>query len=80
MAPRASWKGSLKIADVTCAVGLYTAASTSDRVALHVINRATGHRVHRQFVDSDTGKAVDKEDQVKGYEVSDGDYIMLDPD
>ncbi|MBC7739141.1 MAG: Ku protein, partial [Candidatus Saccharibacteria bacterium] len=80
MAPRASWKGSLKIADVTCAVGLYTAASTSDRVALHVINRATGHRVHRQFVDSETGKAVDREDQVKGYEVSDGDYIMLDPD
>ena len=79
MAPRASWKGFLKIADVTCAVSLYTAASTSDRVALHVINRATGHRAHRQFVDSDTGKAVDKEDQVKGYEVSDGDYIMLDP-
>ena len=80
MAPRASWKGSLKIADVTCAVGLYTAASTSDRVALHVINRATGHRVHRQYVDSETGKPVDREDQVKGYEVSDGDYIMLDPD
>ncbi len=80
MAPRASWKGFLKIADVICGVTLYTATSTSDRISLHIINRATGHKVRRQYVDGETGVAVDKDDQVKGYEVSDGDYIMLDPD
>jgi DNA end-binding protein Ku len=78
MAPRANWKGYLKIAELTCPVALYTAASTSDRIAFHTINRATGHRVHRQFVDVDTGKPVEKDDQVKGYEVGQGDYVMLE--
>ncbi len=80
MAPRANWKGFLKIAEVICPVALYTAASTSERIAFHTINRATGHRVRRQFIDSDTGKPVDKEEQVKGYEVSQGDYVVLDPE
>ena len=80
MAPRANWKGFLKVGDVTCPVALHTAASTSDRIAFHTINRASGHRVHRQFVDSETGKTVDKDDQVKGYEVGSGDYVVLEPD
>ncbi|WIY53571.1 Ku protein [Devosia sp. YIM 151766] len=80
MAPRANWKGFLKVAEVNCPVALYTAASTSERIAFHTLNRATGHRVRRQFVDSDTGKPVDREEQVKGYEVGSGEYIMLDPD
>ncbi|QJP12765.1 Ku protein [Starkeya sp. ORNL1] len=80
MAPRANWKGYLKIAELTCPVALFTAASTSDRIAFHTINRATGHRVHRQFVDVDTGKPVEKDDQVKGYEVGRGDYVMLEPE
>lgn len=80
MAPRANWKGFLKIAEVTCPVALYTAASTSDRIALHTINRATGNRVRRVFVDSDSGALVERDDQVKGYEVAQGDFIMLDPD
>ncbi len=80
MAPRANWKGFLKIAELSCPVALYTAASTSDRIAFHTINRATGNRVRRQFVDSDTGKPVERDDQVKGYEVGQGDYIMLDPE
>ena len=40
MAPRANWKGFLKIAEVTVPVALYTAASTSERIAFHTINRA----------------------------------------
>lgn len=61
-------------------MALYTAASTSERIAFHTLNRATGHRVRRQFVDSDTGKPVERDDQVKGYEVGSGEYIMLDPE
>ncbi|APG94387.1 Ku protein [Sinorhizobium americanum] len=80
MAPRANWKGYLKVAEVSCPVALYTAASTSERIAFHTINRATGHRVHRQFVDSETGKPVEKDDQVKGYEVGSGDYVVLEPE
>lgn len=80
VAQRANWKGFLKIAEMTCPVALYTAASSSERIAFHTLNRATGNRVHRQFVDSDTGKPVEKDDQVKGYEVTSGEYVLLEPD
>lgn len=80
MAPRANWKGWIKVDELTCAVALYTGASTAERIHFHTINRATGNRVHRQFVDSETGKPVEKEDQVKGYEISDGDYVVLEPE
>ncbi|TRW93067.1 Ku protein [Paracoccus sp. M683] len=77
MASRANWKGVLRIADLSCQVALYSAASTSDRIAFHTINRATGHRVRREFVDGETGKEVERDDQVKGYEISGGEYVML---
>lgn len=80
VAPRAIWKGVLKIAEVSCPVALHTAVSTSDRIAFHTLNRATGNRVRRQFVDSETGEPVEKDDQVKGYEMSQGDHIVLDPE
>lgn len=80
MAPRANWKGFLKVGELTCPVALFTAASTSERIAFHTINRATGHRVSREFVDSDTGKPVERDDQVKGYEIGSGEYVVLDPE
>lgn len=80
MLPRANWKGSLKIAELTCPVALYSATSTSDRIAFHTINRATGHRVRRTFVDSETGKQVESGDQVKGYEVDKNEYVTLEPE
>jgi len=78
--PRANWKGSLKIAELACPVALYSATSTSDRIAFHTINRATGHRLRRTFVDSETGAPVDSNDQVKGYEVDKNDYVVLEPE
>jgi DNA end-binding protein Ku len=80
VAPRANWKGFIKIGEVTCPVALFTAASASERIALHTINRDSGQRVRRQFVDAETNKPVDKEDQVKGYETAKGEYVMLEPD
>jgi DNA end-binding protein Ku len=80
MAARANWKGVLKIADVSCPVALYTAASTAERISFHILNRKTGDRVHRQFVDERTGKPVPAEDQVKGYETDAGDYITFEPE
>lgn len=78
MAPRANWKGQLKIEQLLCPVALYTAASISERVSFHLINRKTGNRLSREFVDSDTGKPVSRDNQVKGYEVSSGSYLSFD--
>ena len=80
MAPRAIWKGYLKIAELTCPVALYSAASTSERISFHTINRDTGNRVKRQYVDEETGKPVPSDDQVKGYETAKDQYVILEPE
>ena len=80
MAPRANWKGTLRIDELVCPVALYTASSTSDRIAFHMVKRATGHRLRREFVDADTGKPVATEDQVKGYDPGTGEHVILSPD
>lgn len=80
MAARASWKGSIRIGDIDVPVSLYAAASTSERISFHLLNRRTGNRLKRQFVDSETGKPVADEDEAKGCEVSEGDFVLLDPD
>ena len=80
MAPRANWKGYLKVAELTCPVALFTAASTAERIAFHTLNRKTGHRIRRQFIDSATGKPVEAADQVKGYETAQKEYVMVEPD
>lgn len=77
MAIRAQWKGFLKLGMLSCPVALYTAASTTDRIALHTLNRDTGHRVKREYVDEVTGKVVERDDQVKGYEVDKDEYVIL---
>jgi DNA end-binding protein Ku len=79
-AHRAQWKGHLKIGELSCAVGLYTAASTSERISFHMINESTGNRLKREFIDSETGEVVERDQQVKGFETGNGDYIMIDPD
>ncbi|SIT86648.1 non-homologous end joining protein Ku [Pontibaca methylaminivorans] len=80
MAPRALWKGMLRIAEVTCPVALHAAASTSERIAFHTLNRETGHRVRREFIDSETGDPVARDDQVKGYQTAGEDHVILDPE
>lgn len=76
----AQWKGHLKIGELSCAVGLYTAASTAERISFHMINEATGNRLKREFVDSGTGEKVERDQQAKGFETGNGDYIMIDPE
>lgn len=77
---RAQWKGHLKIGNLSCAVGLYTATSTSERISFHMINESTGNRLKREFIDSETEEVVERDQQVKGFETGNGDYIMIDPD
>lgn len=80
MAPRASWKGFLTVGALSCAVGLYAAASTSERISLHMVSRKSGHRLRRQYVDEETGEPVENDAQVRGYEVSKGEYITIEPE
>ncbi|NEJ47210.1 Ku protein [Rhizobium leguminosarum] len=77
---RAQWKGFLKFGEVSCGVALYTAASTSDRITFNTINKATGNRVNRIFIDSETEDPVPKEAQTKGFEIENGQYIIIDPE
>jgi DNA end-binding protein Ku len=79
-APRANWKGYLKVGELSCPVALFSAASASERIAFHTINRETGNRVRREFVDPSTGKPVEREDQVKGFEVDKDQFVLLEPD
>lgn len=80
VAPRAVWKGTLKVAEVVCPVSMYTAASTSQRISLHMVNRKTGNRLRRVYADVRTDEVVEKEDQVKGYETDQDQYIILEPE
>jgi DNA end-binding protein Ku len=79
MAPRAIWKGSLTLGTLNCPVALYSAVSNDERVVLHLVNRATGHRVRRDYVDQVTEQPVPAGQQVKAFEAPSGDYITLDP-
>jgi DNA end-binding protein Ku len=80
MAPRPNWKGYLKLSLVSCPVALFPATTTSERVSFRTLNRATGNRVKRQFVDEQTGDPVEADDQIKGYEVAKGEFIQIEDD
>jgi hypothetical protein len=72
MAPRANWKGYLRLSLVSCPIALYPASSLSEKVSFNRINRKTGNRLKQQNVDSETGAVVPREDTARGYEVSKG--------
>jgi DNA end-binding protein Ku len=78
MAPRPIWKGRLEIGQLACPVALHAAASTAERVSFHIVNRKTGHRVRRVFVDAETGEPVDRDEQAKGYETDRGKTVVID--
>jgi len=80
MAPRPAWKGYLKLSLVACAVELTSATDHSEKVSFRVINRKSGNTVKRQYVDSVTGKAVDPDDEVKGYELGGDEYLLIEED
>src|SRR5260221_3528905 len=77
MAPRAYWKGYLKLSLVSCPIALYPASSSSERVSFHRINKKTGNRLKQQLVDSETGDPVEKDDVGRGYEVGKGEYLQV---
>ncbi len=78
MAPRPNWKGFLKLSLVSCAVALYPATSTSQRIRFNILNRKTGNRIRNDVVDAETGEPVDAEDRVKGYQIEKGQYVLVE--
>ena len=78
MAPRAYWKGYLKLSLVSCPIALYPASSSAERVSFNRINKKTGNRLKQQLVDAETGDPVDKEDIGRGYEIGKGQYIPVE--
>jgi DNA end-binding protein Ku len=80
MAPRANWKGFLRLSLVTCPVALYPATSDSEKVSFNQINRKTGHRIKYAKVDAESGEEVAAEDIMKGYKVDNDTYIEVSKD
>jgi DNA end-binding protein Ku len=77
MAPRANWKGFLRLSLVTCPVALYPATSDSEKISFNQINRNTGHRIQYTRVDADTGEEVANEDIVKAFKVDTDTYVEV---
>ena len=77
MAPRASWKGYLKLSLVSCPVRLYPATSTQDRVRFNQLHKDTHNRINMKPVDPELG-LVERADLVKGYEYEDKKYVIID--
>lgn len=80
MAIRPYWKGYLKLSLVNCPVEMMPATSDSEKVRFHTLNRNTQNRVVSQYVDAVTGKPVNEDDEAKGYERGEGEYVLLDDD
>jgi DNA end-binding protein Ku len=79
MAPRPYWRGYLRLSLVTCPIVLYPATTQAEKTHFHMINKKTGNRLHQQMVDEETGEIVDKDEKGRGYEVSKGKYVEIEP-
>jgi DNA end-binding protein Ku len=80
VAPRAYWKGYLKLSLVSCPISLFPATSGREKISFHQLNKNTGHRIKYRKVDAETGDEVEAADIIKGYEVGKGEYIELEPE
>ena len=78
MAPRAFWKGYLKLSLVTCPVALNPATSEGEKIRFHTLSRKSGNRVISQFFDEETGGPVEEADEAKGYARGENDYLILE--
>jgi DNA end-binding protein Ku len=77
MAPRASWKGYLKLSLVSCPVRLYPATSSSERISFNQLHKKTHNRINMKPVDPELG-LVERSDLVKGYEYEDKQYVIIE--
>ncbi|MFP5237476.1 MAG: Ku protein [Acidobacteriota bacterium] len=77
---RPFWSGQVQISLVSFGVKLFPAVEAKSEIRFHQIDRKTGGRVRHQKVSAGDEAPVEKEDIVKGYEYSKGEYIQIDPE
>jgi DNA end-binding protein Ku len=77
---RPSWSGQLQISLVQFGIRLFPAVESKSEIRFHQINRNSGERVRHQKVSSGDDTPVEKDDIVKGYEYSKGEYVQIDPE
>jgi DNA end-binding protein Ku len=77
MAPRASWKGYLKLSLVSCPVRMYNATSSSERISFNLLHKDTHNRIAMKPVDPELG-LVERSDLVKGYQYEKNQYVIID--
>ena len=77
MAPRASWKGYIKLSLVSCPVRLYPAVSAGEKISFNQLHKDTHNRIKMKPVDPELG-LVERSDLVRGYEYEDKQYIIVE--
>ncbi|MEJ6011188.1 Ku protein [Novosphingobium aquae] len=77
MAARAYWQGQIRLALVSIPVEIYPATKTGAAISFRQIHEPSGKRVNYEKVVAGIG-AVDHDDILKGYEVSKGNYVLLE--
>ena len=77
MAPRASWKGHIRLSLVSCAVKMFPATSALERISFNQLHKDTHNRINMKPVDPELG-LVERSDLVRGYEYEDKQYIIIE--
>ena len=77
MPARPIWRGHLRLALVSCPVGLWNAKHDRAAIRFNMINPETGNRIRMVTVDAETDQEVQRRDLVKGYEFSKNRYVLL---
>jgi len=80
MATRPTWRGHLRLALVSCPVRLTPATTTSSNIRFHKLNKKTGNRLRQQMIDAETGKVVERDETIMGYEFEKGRYVKVEPE
>lgn len=80
MAPRAYWKGHIRLSLVSFPVRVFAAVTSSEKISLHQYDRESGDRIRYKKVADDTSDEVQEEDIVKGYEYEKGSFIPIEDD
>src|SRR3954469_18757286 len=80
MAMRPTWRGHLRLALVSCPVRLTPATTSSSNIRFHKLNKKTGNRLRQQMIDAETGKVVERDETVMGYEFEKGRYVKVEPE
>ncbi|WP_459849916.1 non-homologous end joining protein Ku [Dongia sp. agr-C8] len=80
MALRPTWRGHLRLALVSCPVRLTPATTSSSNIRFHKLNKKTGNRLRQQMIDAETGKVVERDETIMGYEFEKGKYVKVEPE